>query len=110
MKARICCARCLGFTSPSIGEALPLDALERNLGAHGIVDAEFCAVRISEIELGQVTVQMLFAAMLVSASHAATEDREHAFDRVRMHGAANILAAAMVDAFVLLHGHEAIDI
>jgi hypothetical protein len=32
-----------------------------------------------EIELGQIALQVLFAAMLVSADHAALKDREKAF-------------------------------
>ena len=59
---------------------MPLSAFSRVL----VVHAELGAVAVAEIELRQIAVQMLFAAMLIDALHAALEDREEAFDRVRM--------------------------
>jgi len=40
-----------------------------------ILDAKPGTVSIAEIELGQIAVQVLLAAMLVDALHAAFEDR-----------------------------------
>ena len=48
-----------------------------------IVNAKRDAVGIAEIEFGQVAVQVLLAAVLIDALHAALEDREVTFDRVR---------------------------
>ena len=44
---------------------------------------------------------MLFAAMLVDADHAALEDAEKSFNRIRGHVAACIFLGAMVDRLVL---------
>jgi hypothetical protein len=48
-------------TSPPIGQALAASSFDRAAGALGIVDPELDAVRIAEIELGEVAMQMLFA-------------------------------------------------
>ena len=42
------------------------------------------AVAIPKIKLGKITVQMLLAAVLIHALHAALENRVVTFDRVRM--------------------------
>jgi hypothetical protein len=42
-------------------------------------------------------MQMFLTAMLIDALHAALEDREVAFNRVRMDFTATILASRMVD-------------
>ena len=58
-----------------IVEALADDAFERDLAAHVIVDSEPHAIRVPEIELGKIPVQMLFGAVPINADHAALEDR-----------------------------------
>lgn len=45
---------------------------------------------VAEIELGQVPMQVLLAGVLIDPLRAALEDREHAFDRVRMNRAADV--------------------
>ena len=65
-----------------ISQPLADDAFERAISALSVVDAEFDTVRISEIELREIAVKMLFAAVLIDALHAALEDRIVAFDRV----------------------------
>src|SRR5207253_994811 len=61
-----------------VGQPLALRALDGTFGAHGIIDPEPHAVALPKIELCQITVKMLFAAMLVGAHHAAFEDRKDA--------------------------------
>ena len=51
-------------------------------------------VRIAEIKLGEVTVQMLLAAMLIDALHAAFEDLNRAFDRVGVDEPPNVFLLA----------------
>lgn len=46
----------LGCVSPPISEALPADALQVNIGTSGIIEAQFNAVVLAEIELGKVTL------------------------------------------------------
>ena len=88
------------LTSPPIGQAFAFRALNGDLGAGRIVVAEADAVRVAKIELGQIAVQMLLAAMLVDAFHAALEDRIEALDRVCVRLAANVLFGRMVDAIM----------
>lgn len=47
-----------------IGEPLIGDALDRFIGAHGVIDLQRDAVVVAEIELVQVALQVLLAAML----------------------------------------------
>ena len=61
-------------TSPPIGQTLTASSLDRAAGALGVVNPELDAVRIAEIELREVAVQMLFAAVLINADHAALEN------------------------------------
>jgi hypothetical protein len=63
-------------TSPPIGQTLTASSLDRATGALGIVNPELDAVRIAEIEFGEVAMQVLPTAMLVDADHAALEDAE----------------------------------
>ena len=65
-----------------IGEPLADDALNGARGTLYVIYAQPDAVAIAEIELRQIAVQMLLAAMLVDALHAALEDRVVAFDGV----------------------------
>src|SRR6185437_7731722 len=58
------------------------DALGQLIGAGGIVHAKRNAVVMAEVKLRKIAVQMLFAAMLVDAEHAAFEHTEIAFNRV----------------------------
>jgi hypothetical protein len=56
---------------------------------------------ISEITFGQVPLQEPLADVVVRPVDAPLEDGEVAFDRVRMHIAANVLASAVIDGTVL---------
>jgi hypothetical protein len=70
--------------SRSIGETLSNDTFDCARGALYVIYAEPDAIAIAEIEFGKIAVQMLFAAMLVDALHAAFEDRIVAFNCVGM--------------------------
>ncbi len=95
-------AACLmGFTRLSISQTLARDALQCLLSAFRVVNAKRDAVRIAEIELGQIAVQVLFGTVLLDARHAALEDRVVAFHRVGVDFARlPILAALMGHAAV----------
>ena len=69
-----------------MGEALANAAFQQRISAVGIVIAESNAVAVAEIELGQITVQVLLVAVLVNAAHPALVDREHALNGVAVHG------------------------
>jgi hypothetical protein len=62
--------------SRSIGEALPYDTTKRMVGTRLIVDPERHAAPVAEIELGDVAVQMLPAAVLIDAPHPALEEEK----------------------------------
>jgi hypothetical protein len=57
-----------------IGEALPLAALYRSKGAIRVIVPKRGTIVITEVELCKVAMQMLFAAMLIDAAHAAFEN------------------------------------
>jgi hypothetical protein len=57
-----------------IGEALAIAAFYRSDGAIRVVVSKRDAIVITEVEFGKITMQMLFAAMLVHATHAAFEN------------------------------------
>ena len=93
IKPIACCLIVLGLVSPPIGEALPADTLQGNIGSGGVVKAQFHAVIGAEIEFGQIALQVLFPAMLIGPDHAALKDREEAFQRIRVNLAASLTGA-----------------
>ena len=90
--------------SPPVGEALADDARERPFRALAVVDSEGDAVVVPEIELGEVAVQVLLAAMLANALHAPLEDRVVALDRARVDVTATLLVGRMPRRTVGLPG------
>jgi hypothetical protein len=78
--------------SRSVGQPLADRAQQRRLGAHGVVHAQPDPVVVAEIELGEVAVEVLLAAVLVDALHAPLGDREVAFRRVGVDVVADVLA------------------
>jgi hypothetical protein len=85
----------------SISQPLAFDALDRFCSAHSVIHAKRDAVRIAEIELGEIAVTVLLFAMLIDALHAALEDRVVALDGVGR----NDVVALAADVFVLLVVH-----
>jgi hypothetical protein len=72
-----------GFsTSRSVGQPLADDASDRALGARYVINAELCAVAVTEIKLGQIAMQMGFADVEVAAVNPALEDREEPLDGI----------------------------
>lgn len=67
-----------------IGKSLANYPLQGSLGPALIVDAKLYAIVVAEFKLSQIAMQMFLAAMLIDALHAALENREIAFQRVRM--------------------------
>ena len=63
----------LGYESAnrSTSFASPFDCAA---GALGVIDPELDAVRIAEIEFGEVAVQMGLTTMLIDARHPALEN------------------------------------
>jgi len=108
----------LGFrTNCLVGQALALYALQRNVGALAVIDAQLDAGVLAEIKFGQITVQVALLDALVGADQAALEDREKSFERIGVHVATRPFKLGMVHAFMagnvrvqiagVLVGHEA---
>jgi hypothetical protein len=67
-------------------------------------------VVVAELKLSDVAVQVLTAAMLIDALHAALEDREAAFQRVRVDVVTHILASAVLNDAMLGEAKADLDI
>jgi len=59
-----------------IGEALPFCGTNSGNGAGFVIEAQRLTMVIAEVEFCKVAMQMLFAAMLIHAAHAAFEDQK----------------------------------
>ncbi len=67
-----------------VSKPLADDTFDRFNRTLAIIEAVGGARVVAELELGKVAVQVLLATMLVHAAHTALEDRERAFDGVRV--------------------------
>ena len=56
---------------------------------------------VPEIKLMQIPAQMRFADVVIGAVNAAFQDREEAFDAVRMHIAPDVFFGGMKDCLML---------
>ena len=65
-----------------IGEALPNEAGQHEIRALYVIYAEANAVAIAEAKFREITVKVLFLAVLVNAFHAALENRIVAFNGI----------------------------
>ena len=90
----------LSDTSRSISQPLANDAFQSDIGACRIINAKLDPVRIAEIELRNIAVQVAFAAMLINALHATLEDAIEALDGVCVDVAAPVFASAVIDEFM----------
>jgi len=87
--------------SPPIRQALAGDALERNVRALRIGHAKLGARVVSEIELGNVPLQVLFANMVIRPDQAALQDVEEGFGGIDVGYSASVFALAMSDRRML---------
>lgn len=63
----------------------------------GSEDIDVLAVVVPELKFSDVQRQIFTADLVIGTDHAALEDAPKAFNRVRMHGADNVVAAALAD-------------
>ena len=73
LNSRVICSAS-GPVRSAIRQPLALGPYRRLTGALFVLNAKLGAVRITEIKLGKVAVQMFLAAMLINAAHATFED------------------------------------
>src|SRR5205823_12408892 len=88
-------------TSLLIGQPLADNALKNAARASFIIATERLSIAVTELKLGEVTVQMLLGAMLIDATHTALEDAERALNGVRCYVAANIFLVVVMDGGML---------
>jgi hypothetical protein len=86
------------FGHLSVGKPLALDAAQQLLSTFLIIYAKSYPSIMPEIKLCQVAMEMAVAAVLISAPHAALEDAEITFGRVRVDIPANVFIGAVVDS------------
>ena len=84
----------------AVSQSLADDAPQRASRALRIVNSKLHAVRISEIELCKIAVQMLFKTKLINAFHTALENAEEILDGVRLHVAADLFVRFVTDALM----------
>src|SRR5258708_16404098 len=85
-----------------IGKALAVCRADRSDAPFLIRPAESDAAIVTEVELRDVTVQMLLGAMLIDAVHSTLEDGEVAFRRVRVNVRPDFAARHAASAHVFL--------
>ena len=83
-----------------VRQPLASDAAHHRFHLHPVIEAQLDPVIVAVVVLGQIPMQVLFAAVLVDAAHPALEDREHALGRVGTHVAADILTGQIRDLLV----------
>ncbi len=64
--------------------------------ALAVVGAEAFAIIVAELELCELAVKVLLGAVLIDTLHAAFEDRERAFNGVRVNETADILTGLVL--------------
>lgn len=85
---------------PPIGQPLPGDALERVVCALCISHTESRAIVVSEIEFGNISLQVLASNMMICPDQATLEQAEIAFDGVCMDVPAHVFAFGMRYGFM----------
>jgi hypothetical protein len=75
-----------------VGQSLAYNALERGNSALLVVYAQSDAIVIAEVELSDIAMQMLLAAVLVNVLYAALEHAVEALNGVRMIVATDVFA------------------
>jgi hypothetical protein len=83
-----------------VSEPLSNDAFNRAFGALHVIYAKANAIAVPEIELRQISVQVLLFAMLIYAFHAALEDRIVAFDGVGVDDPAHVFVGRVIDGLM----------
>jgi hypothetical protein len=88
---------CLLRGSRPIGQPLANRSDQCTIRALDIIASQLDPVVVAEIKLSHVAVKVTLAAMLIDAGHAALEDGEVAFNRVRVDIAPGIFLFAVFD-------------
>ena len=83
-----------------IGETFAFARLDGGDSTGFIIPAQRLTMIVAEVILGKVAMQVLLAAMLIDALHAALEETEIAFDRVGRYIATGIFLDGVFDRFV----------
>jgi hypothetical protein len=92
-----------GLVRYAIRETFALDAFEGLRRTFPVLNADCRTIRIAKVELSKVAVQVLLAAMLVHALHAAFENRVIALDGVRIDFPASLAVGVAVFLARVVH-------
>src|SRR5713101_344443 len=84
----------------SVCQTLSICPLDGASGAFRVINPERDPVRVPEIKLIEISLQVFFAAMLIDTDHAALEDREEALNGVGGHVAASVLTGRVGDTLM----------
>src|ERR1700759_4571475 len=83
-----------------IGDALAFASLHGGDSTGIIRPAQRITTIITEVELREIAMQMLLAAMLINTAHTALEHAKEAFRRIHMHIAARVFLRGMLHCFM----------
>jgi hypothetical protein len=87
-----------------IHQSPPFDTIQCAVSAGNVTNTTLDAVAVTEVELGEIAVQMPLLAMLVHTLHTALENAVLAFNGVRRNEpvglAANVLVVGVFDGVV----------
>ncbi len=83
-----------------VGEALARHALDRGLRPVNVAAPEPDPVIIAEVKFREITMQVLFLAVLIDTLHAAFENRECAFDGICVHVATGLFLDRVLHGFM----------
>lgn len=86
--------------SRSIGESLADNAAQGAAGPLNIINAESDPLVVTEIELGEIPLQVLLADVVIHADDSALQNREIAFDRIGVRVAAHVFLRGMIDGLM----------
>ena len=84
-----------------VSETLAPEAFQRSLSPRHIIYAQPFAAAVSEVELGQIAMQVCRANVEVAAGDTAFEDAEVVLDSVGVGIAADVLVGAVVHTLML---------
>jgi hypothetical protein len=86
--------------SRSIGEPFPDDTTDRAIGPPDIVNAQRDPIVMPEIELGEVTVKVLLAHVLIDPINPAFQDREEILGGIGRCVSPHVLFLSVIDGAV----------
>ena len=92
--------RCPASTNCSVGQSLALSTNQSQIGSGMIVISGLDPIRIAEVKLAEIPLQVSLGHVMVNAVDAALEDREISLDGVGIDIPHNVFFGGVVDGAV----------